>query len=185
MGVHTHLITATKALPLLLRGERGLLVEMTDGTHEHNVAYREGVGFYYDLVKANVERILIGLTAELRDTSVTVVAVTPGWLRSEAMLDHFGVTEETWREACARVDGFGISETPTYVARGIAALAADPELSRHAGQVLTAHQLADHLRRHRHRRKQTRLLGLPGGRQSGGRRRLPLSRPASSTQARC
>jgi NAD(P)-dependent dehydrogenase (short-subunit alcohol dehydrogenase family) len=142
MGVHTHLITAAKALPLLLESGRGLLVEMTDGTHEHNLAYREGVGFYYDLVKANVERILIGLTAELHDTSVTVVAVTPGWLRSEAMLDHFGVTEDTWREACSRVEGFEISETPTYVARGVAALAADPRLSRHAGRVLTAHQLA-------------------------------------------
>ncbi|MDQ4007266.1 MAG: SDR family oxidoreductase [Actinomycetota bacterium] len=142
MGVHTHLITAAKALPLLLQGERGLLVEMTDGTHEYNRTYREGVGFYYDLVKANVERILIGLTAELRNTSVTVVAVTPGWLRSEAMLDHFGVTEGTWQEACTRVAGFEISETPTYVARGVAALAADPDLSRHAGQVLTAHQLA-------------------------------------------
>jgi NAD(P)-dependent dehydrogenase (short-subunit alcohol dehydrogenase family) len=142
MGVHTHLITAAKALPLLLQGKRGLLVEMTDGTHEHNRAYREGVGFYYDLVKANVERILIGLTAELRDTSVTAVAITPGWLRSEAMLDHFGVTEATWQEACSRVEGFEISETPTYVARGVAALAADPWLSRRAGQVLTAHQLA-------------------------------------------
>jgi len=142
MGVHTHLITAAKALPLMLEGERGLLIEMTDGTHEVNQAYREGVGFYYDLVKANVERILIGLTAELRDTSVTAVAVTPGWLRSENMLDLFGVTEQNWREACTRVEGFGISETPTYVARGIAALAADPGLSRHAGEVLTAHQLA-------------------------------------------
>ena len=142
MGVHTHLITAATALPLLMKGGSGLVVEMTDGTHEYNRAYREGVGFYYDLVKANVERILVGLTAELRDTGVTAVAVTPGWLRSEAMLDHFGVTEETWREACERVDGFGISETPTYVARGVAGLASDPGLSRHAGQVLSAHQLA-------------------------------------------
>ena len=142
MGVHTHLITAAKALPLLLQGGRGLLVEMTDGTHEYNRAYREGVGFYYDLVKANVERILIGLTAELRDTSVNAVAVTPGWLRSEAMLDHFGVTEETWQEACARVKGFEVSESPTYVARGVAAMAADPGVSRLRGQVLTAHQLA-------------------------------------------
>jgi len=142
MGVHTHLITAATALPLLMKGGSGLVVEMTDGTHEYNRAYREGVGLYYDLVKANVERILVGLTAELRDTGVTAVAVTPGWLRSEAMLDHFGVTEQTWREACERVDGFGISETPTYVARGVAALAADPDLSRHAGQVLSAHQLA-------------------------------------------
>jgi NAD(P)-dependent dehydrogenase (short-subunit alcohol dehydrogenase family) len=142
MGVHTHLITAARALPLLLQGGHGLVVEMTDGTHEHNRSYREGVGFYYDLVKANVERILIGLTAELRDTSVTAVAVTPGWLRSEAMLDHFGVTEDTWQDACTRVEGFEISETPTYVARGVTALAADPAVSRHAGQVLTAHQLS-------------------------------------------
>jgi NAD(P)-dependent dehydrogenase (short-subunit alcohol dehydrogenase family) len=142
MGVHTHLITAATALPLLLKGGSGLVVEMTDGTHEYNRAYREGVGFYYDLVKANVERILIGLTAELRDTGVTAVAVTPGWLRSEAMLDHFGVTEETWRDACERVEGFGISETPTYVARGVAGLAGDPDLPRFAGQVLSAHQLA-------------------------------------------
>ncbi|MGH3368322.1 MAG: SDR family oxidoreductase [Nocardioidaceae bacterium] len=142
MGVHTHLITATKALPLLMQSRRGLLVEMTDGTHEYNRSYREGVGFYYDLVKANVERILIGLTAELRDTAVTAVAVTPGWLRSEAMLDHFGVTEATWQQAFTRAPGFEISETPTYVARGVAAMAADAAVSRHAGRVLTAHQLA-------------------------------------------
>jgi NAD(P)-dependent dehydrogenase (short-subunit alcohol dehydrogenase family) len=143
MGVHSHLITAALALPLMLGGDDGLIVEMTDGTHEYNANFREGVGFYYDLVKANVERIVIGLTHELSDRPVTAVAVTPGWLRSEQMLDGFGVTEEHWRDALAEHPSFAISETPTYVARGIAALAADPDKTTLRGSVLTARQLAD------------------------------------------
>ena len=99
MGVDTHVITAHAALPLLLRGDRGLLVEMTDGTDEVNAGYREQVGFFYDLVKANVSRMVLSLTHELRNRPVTALGVTPGWLRSEAMLDHFGVTEATWRDA--------------------------------------------------------------------------------------
>jgi NAD(P)-dependent dehydrogenase (short-subunit alcohol dehydrogenase family) len=143
MGVDTHIVTAHAALPLLLRGDRGLLVEMTDGTAEVNARYRERVGFFYDLVKSNVGRIILALTHELRDTSVTALGVTPGWLRSEAMLEGFGVTEETWRDALARIPGFAISESPAYVARGVAALAQDPEVAQFAGQVLTARQLAD------------------------------------------
>jgi NAD(P)-dependent dehydrogenase (short-subunit alcohol dehydrogenase family) len=143
MGVDTHIITAHAALPLLLRGDRGLLVEMTDGTAEVNASYRERVGFFYDLVKANVGRIVLSLTRELRGRPVTALGVTPGWLRSEAMLEGFGVTEETWRDALARIPGFAISESPAYVARGVAALAQDPEVGRFAGQVLTARQLAD------------------------------------------
>jgi NAD(P)-dependent dehydrogenase (short-subunit alcohol dehydrogenase family) len=143
MGVDTHIITAHAALPLMLRGDRGLLVEMTDGTAEFNASYRERVGFFYDLVKANVGRIVLSLTRELRGRPVTALGVTPGWLRSEAMLEGFGVTEETWRDALARVPGFAISESPVYVARGVAALAQDPEVGRFAGQVLTARQLAD------------------------------------------
>jgi NAD(P)-dependent dehydrogenase (short-subunit alcohol dehydrogenase family) len=143
MGVDTHLITAHAALPLLLRGDRGLLVEMTDGTAEVNARYRERVGFFYDLVKANVSRIILALTHELRGRPVTALGVTPGWLRSENMLDGFGVTEANWRDALDKVPGFAISESPTYVARGLAALAQDPEAARFAGQVLTARQLAD------------------------------------------
>ena len=143
MGVDTHLITAHAALPLLLRGDRGLLVEMTDGTAEVNANYREGVGFFYDLVKANVSRIILALAHELRDRPVTALGVTPGWLRSENMLDLFGVTEQNWRDALAKTPGFAISESPTYVARGVAALAQDPEVAQFAGQVLTARQLAD------------------------------------------
>ena len=143
MGVDTHIVTAHAALPLLLRSDRGLLVEMTDGTAEVNARYREGVGFYYDLVKANVGRIVLALAHELRGRPVTALGVTPGWLRSEAMLDHFGVTEETWRDALAKSPGFAISESPTFVARGVAGLAQDPEVARLAGQVLSARQLAD------------------------------------------
>jgi NAD(P)-dependent dehydrogenase (short-subunit alcohol dehydrogenase family) len=143
MGVDTHIITAQAALPLLLSSDRGLLVEMTDGTAEVNARYREGTGFYYDLVKANVSRIILSLTHELRDTPVTALGVTPGWLRSEAMLDNFGVTEENWRDALAKTPGFAISESPTYVGRGVAALAKDSEVAQFAGQVLTARQLAD------------------------------------------
>jgi NAD(P)-dependent dehydrogenase (short-subunit alcohol dehydrogenase family) len=143
MGIDTHLITATRALPLILRQPGGLIIEMTDGTSEYNKRFRQGVGFYYDLVKAAVERITIGLTAELADLDCTAVAVTPGWLRSEAMLDEFGVTEETWRDALGAMPHFCISESPTFVARGIARLTADPMVARFGGHVLTSFQLAE------------------------------------------
>jgi len=142
MGVHTHLITAHHALPLLIQGEGGLLVEMTDGTHEHNREFRRGVGLYYDLVKANVERLVLAMTAELEETDVTAVGVTPGWIRSEHMLDHFGVTEETWRDATVETPDFAISESPAFVARGVAALAHDTGRARFAGQVLTSYGLS-------------------------------------------
>lgn len=115
---------------------------MTDGTFAYNAAFRAGVGFYYDLVKANVQRIVVGLTHELAEHPVTPLAVTPGWIRSEAMLENFGVTEETWRDALERMPGFAISESPTYVARGVAALAADPGHGSHAGESLTSYDLA-------------------------------------------
>jgi NAD(P)-dependent dehydrogenase (short-subunit alcohol dehydrogenase family) len=148
MGVHTHLITCRAAIPLMLRtageqGTRGLVVEMTDGTSEANAEFRRNVGFYYDLVKANVERIVIGLSAELEDSPITVVGVTPGWLRSEKMLENFGVTEENWRDAVEKRPGFAISESPAYVARGVAALAQADEADRWAGTIASVRQLAD------------------------------------------
>jgi len=143
MGVHTHLITSHAAIPLMLRGTRGLVVEMTDGTAEANKDFRRNVGFYYDLVKANVERIVKGLSAELADLPVIAVGVTPGWLRSERMLENFGVTESNWRDAVEQRPGFAISESPTYVARGVAALAVDPDAGRWSGTILSARQLAD------------------------------------------
>ena len=148
MGVHTHLITCHAAIPLMLRtaaaqGSHGLVVEMTDGTSEANAEFRRNVGFYYDLVKANVERIVKGLDAELEDSPVTVVGVTPGWLRSENMLENFGVREANWRDALKDRPGFGISESPTYVARGLAALARATDVDRWAGTIVSARQLAD------------------------------------------
>lgn len=146
MGVDSHLVTAHHALPLMIRSSSAerpaLLVEMTDGTFEFNTAFRQGVGLYYDLVKANVQRIVLGLSHELADLPVVVVAVTPGWLRSEAMLEGFGVAEDRWRDALAEHPGFAISESPAYVARGVARLAADPQVGRHAGRCLTSYDLA-------------------------------------------
>jgi NAD(P)-dependent dehydrogenase (short-subunit alcohol dehydrogenase family) len=148
MGVHTHLITCGAAIPLMLRtaaahGTRGLVIEITDGTSAANAEFRRNVGFYYDLVKANVERIVTGLDAELQDHPVTAVGVTPGWLRSEKMLENFGVSEENWRDACAKTPGFGISESPAYVGRGVAALAQAADVGRWAGTIISARQLAD------------------------------------------
>jgi NAD(P)-dependent dehydrogenase (short-subunit alcohol dehydrogenase family) len=148
MGVHTHLITCRHAIPLMLRTaeahrSQGLVVEMTDGTAEANSEFRRNVGFYYDLVKANVERIVKGLSAELEHEPVTVVGVTPGWLRSEKMLENFGVTEENWRDAVAKRPGFAISESPTYVARGVAALARAGGAERWAGTIVSSRRLAD------------------------------------------
>ena len=148
MGVHTHLITSHAALPLMLRtaeaqGTQGLVVEMTDGTSEANAEFRRNVGFYYDLVKANVERIVKGLTAELGELPVNVVGVTPGWLRSENMLENFGVTEENWRDAVEKRPGFAISESPTYVARGVTALAQADDANRWAGTIASVRELAD------------------------------------------
>jgi len=148
MGVHTHLITCRAAIPLMLRtvaasGTHGLVIEMTDGTSEANAEFRRNVGFYYDLVKANVERIVKGLIAELKDHPVTAAGVTPGWLRSERMLENRGVTESNWRDACAKMPGFAISDSPAYVARGVAALTQDSDPSRWADTIISARQLAD------------------------------------------
>jgi NAD(P)-dependent dehydrogenase (short-subunit alcohol dehydrogenase family) len=148
MGVHTHLVTCRAAIPLILRtagadGPRGLIVEMTDGTSEANAEFRRNVGFYYDLVKANVERIVKGLAVELENEPVAVVGVTPGWLRSERMLENFGVSEANWRDACRDRPGFAISESPTYVARGVAALPGARDAERWKGSIVSARQLAD------------------------------------------
>ena len=143
MGIDTHLITAALAIPLQLRTGGGLVMEVTDGTSSFNANYREGVGFYYDFVMGSVDRIVKSLTAELAGYPLTAVGVTPGWIRSENMLEHYGVTEPSWRDALVNVPGFAISESPTYVARGVAALAGDQNASRFAGLVLTARQLVD------------------------------------------
>ncbi|MEV6563834.1 SDR family oxidoreductase [Streptomyces kronopolitis] len=142
MGIDTHAITSHHALPLLIRRPGGLVIEMTDGTPEYNAAYRHHEGFYYDLVKAAVQRMTLALSHELAPYGGAAVAVTPGWLRSEKMLEAFGVTEETWREATARVPHFCIAESPTYVARAVVALAADPDVGQWSGKGVSSGQLA-------------------------------------------
>ncbi|WP_072751432.1 SDR family oxidoreductase, partial [Rhodococcus maanshanensis] len=126
LGVDTHAITSHFAIPLLLETPGGLVVEVTDGTDEYNAAnYR--VSFFYDLAKAAVSRMAFALAHELGPRGATAVLVTPGWLRSEMMLDNFGVTESNWRDATERIPHFAISESPTYVGRAVAALAQDPD----------------------------------------------------------
>ncbi|MER6183779.1 SDR family oxidoreductase [Streptomyces sp. NPDC001652] len=141
LAVETHAITSHHALPLLLRNPGGLVVEMTDGTAEYNGAtYRNS--FFYDLAKTSVLRMGFALGHELGPRGATAVALTPGWLRSEMMLEHFGVGEDNWRDALDRVPHFAISETPRYVGRAVAALAADPDVARFNGQSLSSGGLA-------------------------------------------
>ncbi|MYS88477.1 MULTISPECIES: SDR family oxidoreductase [Streptomyces] len=141
LAVETHAITSHHALPLLLRHPGGLVVEVTDGTADYNADnYR--VNFFYDLAKASVLRMAFALGHELGPRGATAVALTPGWLRSEMMLDHFGVREDNWRDALERVPHFAISETPRYVGRAVAALAADPDVARWNGRSLSSGGLA-------------------------------------------
>ena len=119
----------------------GLVVEVTDGTAEYNAAnYR--VSFFYDLAKASVNRMAFALAHELRPDSATAVSLTPGWLRSEAMLEAYGVTESSWRDATKKNSHFAISESPAFVGRAVAALAQDPDVSRWNGKSLSSGQLA-------------------------------------------
>jgi len=149
LAVETHLVTSHYALPLVLRRPGGLVVEVTDGTAEYNAAnYR--INAFYDLAKVSVNRLGYAQGQELGPLGATAVSLTPGWMRSELMLEHYGVTEETWRDATrGESDGvhpdpghFGISETPLYTGRAVAALAADPERDRWNGQSLSSGQLA-------------------------------------------
>ncbi|MBW8698858.1 3-oxoacyl-[acyl-carrier-protein] reductase FabG [Streptomyces sp. MBT84] len=141
LAVETHAITSHHALPLLLRHPGGLVVEMTDGTAEYNRdTYR--VSFFYDLAKASVLRMAFALGHELGSRGAAAVALTPGWLRSELMLEAFGVTEANWRDALEREPHFCISESPYYVGRAVAALAADPQVSRWNGNSLSSGRLA-------------------------------------------
>ncbi|WP_437291967.1 SDR family oxidoreductase [Sorangium sp. So ce406] len=141
LAIDTHIITSHCALPLLIRRPGGLVVEITDGTAEYNAGHYR-VSFFYDLAKTAVLRMAFAQAEELRAHGGTAVALTPGWLRSEIMLGHYGVTEERWRDALAKQPHFAISETPAYVGRAVAALAADPEVARWSGKSLSSGQLA-------------------------------------------
>ena len=140
-AIDGHAITCHYALPLVIRQPGGLVVEVTDGTAEYNDTHYR-VSFFYDLAKAANLRMAFALAHELAPYGATAVALTPGWLRSEAMLDAYQVTEGTWRDATAVSPHFAISESPAFVGRAVVALASDAEVARWNGQSLSSGGLA-------------------------------------------
>lgn len=137
-AIHTHIITARYGAPLLIARGSGLVVEITDGDSNN---YRGNL--FYDVVKSTVIRLAYAMSEELRPHGVSAVAVTPGFLRSEEMLDHFGVTEANWQEGAKKDPHFIASETPYFVGRAVAALAADPNVAQKSGGVYASWTLAD------------------------------------------
>ena len=141
LAIDTHLITNHYALRLLIKNKGGLVVEVTDGTAEYNDNnYR--VSLFYDLAKTSIVRMAWSLAQELKPHECTALALSPGWLRSEQMLDNYGVKEENWRDATKIQPHFIITETPRYVGRAVAHLAADPDVARWNAQSLSSGQLA-------------------------------------------
>jgi NAD(P)-dependent dehydrogenase (short-subunit alcohol dehydrogenase family) len=141
LAIDTHIVTSHFALPLLIKNEGGLVVEMTDGTAAYNAEnYR--VSLFYDLAKTSVIRMAWAQAQELAPHGCTAVALTPGWMRSEMMLDNYGVEESNWLDATAIQPHFAISETPRYVGRAVAHLAADPEVACFNGCSLSSGGLA-------------------------------------------
>ncbi len=143
LAVDTHLITSHHLLPLLIDKPGGLLVEVTDGTNEYNASHYR-VSVYYDLAKVTVNRLAFSQGHELAPHGATAVAITPGWLRSEMMLENFGVSEENWRDSVDRnaPPDFGLSESPRYVGRAVVAMASDPDRARWNQQSVNSGQLA-------------------------------------------
>jgi NAD(P)-dependent dehydrogenase (short-subunit alcohol dehydrogenase family) len=139
-AVLSHVITARFAVPLLRKSRRRLIVEVTD----RDTPGYAGMGFLHDLVKSNVMRLALVLSEELRKDRIAAVSVTPGFLRSETMLELFGVTEENWRDAVARDPHFSASETPLFLGRGVAALAADPKVLTWSGEATSSWELGRH-----------------------------------------
>ena len=141
LAVNTHAITSHFAIPLLIKTPGGLVIEVNDGTAEYNGSrYRNS--FFYDLTKAAVLRMAFALGHELKPYNATAVSLTPGWLRSEAMLEAYGVSESNWRDATKIQPHFAISESPAFVGRAVASLAQDPDVSRWNGKSLSSGQLA-------------------------------------------
>jgi NAD(P)-dependent dehydrogenase (short-subunit alcohol dehydrogenase family) len=137
LAVHAHIISSRYGAPAMVARRRGLIVEITDG-----VGPRYRGNLFYDLAKASAIRLALGMAQELRPYNVAAVAVTPGFLRSEAMLEHFGVTEANWRDGAKRDPHFIASETPVYIGRAIAALAADPHVLLKSGGAYSSWGLA-------------------------------------------
>ncbi len=136
-AVETQIITGRYAAPLMVRRRGGLIVEITDGVR---LEYRGNL--FYDSAKASTIRLALAQAEELRPHDITALALTPGFLRSEAMLEHFGVSEETWRDAIEKAPNFAESETPSYIGLAVVALAADPRVIDRTGQTLSTWQLA-------------------------------------------
>jgi len=136
-AVHSHIITASYGAPLMVARGRGLIVEVTDGT---DYAYRGSL--FYSLAKISAIHLASAMADDLRPHNVTALAVTPGFLRSEAMLDHFGVTEQNWRDGARKDPHFIASETPFYVGRAVTALALDPRVAEKSGRTLSSWDLA-------------------------------------------
>jgi NAD(P)-dependent dehydrogenase (short-subunit alcohol dehydrogenase family) len=142
LAIDTHLITSHFALALLIRRPGGLVVEMSDGTREYNAEHYR-LSAFYDLAKSAVIRLAFAQAEELAPHGCTAVALTPGWMRSEMMLEHYSVTEASWREATVGSPHFvAISESPHFVGRAVAALAADPEVGRRNGGSFSSGGLA-------------------------------------------
>lgn len=136
-GVDTHIITSWYVAPWMVKRKRGLIIEVTDGISS---GYRGSL--FYDLAKASVNRLAMAQAAELKAHNVAVMAVSPGFLRSEAMLEHFGVTEATWRDAIAKDPHFAESETPYFIGRAVVALASDPNVMTKSGTAMATWNLA-------------------------------------------
>jgi NAD(P)-dependent dehydrogenase (short-subunit alcohol dehydrogenase family) len=137
-AVHSHIITSHSVAPLMVERRQGLIIEITDGDTPD---YRGNL--FYDLVKASNIRLALAMAGDLRPHGVTAVALTPGFLRSEAMLDHFGVTEANWRDAAKQDPHFIASETPAYIGRAVVALASDPHVFAKTGQALSTWRLSE------------------------------------------
>lgn len=136
-AVITHIITAKHATQLLLKNENGIILEITDGVGYH---YRGNI--FYSLTKISTNHLALAYAEELKNTGITSIALTPGFLRSEEMLDNFGVKEENWRDAIKSHPHFAGSETPYYIGRCVVSLATDPQVKRFNGQALSTWELS-------------------------------------------
>jgi NAD(P)-dependent dehydrogenase (short-subunit alcohol dehydrogenase family) len=140
-GVHSHIITAHYAAPLMVERRRGLIVEIGDGDALY---YRSTL--FYDLVKTTVARFAWAMAEELHHHRVAAIALTPGYMRTEAMLDHMGVRESNWRDGAKKDKNFLYSETPAFVGRAVAALAADKNVLKKSGGLYSSWNLAKEYR---------------------------------------
>jgi NAD(P)-dependent dehydrogenase (short-subunit alcohol dehydrogenase family) len=136
-AVHSHIITSHYGVPLMIEGGQGLIIEITDG-----IDYRYRGSLFYSLAKVSTIHLAVAMAEDLRKHNITALALTPGYLRSEAMLEGFGVTEENWQDGTKKDPFFANSETPFYVGRAVASLAADPDVSQKSGLTLSSGQLA-------------------------------------------